>query len=154
MSEYFEVPIPDRKLPRGTNVIKFGNGDIELVSFNENILASPSTSNRLSFLKQKGVQMQNLEMGVDSDVKISVPTERFLNNRRIPTMVNYAFDEKGNHAKRYQGSGPKDTSEMTPDDFEIAGSVLDGLKHKLLTALGRMPTDSSSNPNSNPPQDQ
>ncbi|MBI4091890.1 MAG: hypothetical protein HY427_01650 [Candidatus Levybacteria bacterium] len=78
----------------------------------------------------------------------------------------YLFDSHGNYAKINIVSDRIDVdekriarrfldrlqvaSQMTPDDFELAGSVLDGMKQKLLVALGKTPLQTPDRDSNSP----
>lgn len=136
-----------------------------VVSWEEDIAASEPV--RVELLQ--GSIPRGVGVGVETDTSLFVPLnldpatqtacQEFLEkNPNIDAFIQtyYYFDKRGNFAKscvmpgeivvdedriikRYSGNSVLISSEMTPEDFELAGSVLDGMKSKLSAALGRNP---------------
>ena len=85
---------------------------------------------------------RRVDINIDTDTHLAIHPDPRGEGKEIVTF--YLFDDEGDHTKANFLYGQTALSEMTPEDFEFAGSVLDGIEQKLLAALGRTPPPDQS----------
>ena len=150
----------------GREKIQYGGIDETTISFGFFEGSNSTNNNDLVGVKTIG----ELEVGVYTDLETR---DKFLEYAKdAPGHGNpdsiYYFNENGDYGKlqrmgasfesgkevlRSNGHVQFIRSEMTPEDFELAGTALGLIKQKLLVALGRTPPQTPDQ-DSNTPQNQ
>ena len=145
-----------------------GNNNTALVIKARGPFINDSSSKESSVNLEKGSHpwrqylLKHFGVRVETDTNIAIFSSRYdpAMDATIGCITLYCFDSEGNYAKTGNYPRPilsKETKrgllEMTPEDFEIAGAILSGMKQKLLAALGKTPPQTSDQ-SSNPPSDQ
>lgn len=136
----------------------------EITTWLENIGAQDGHDVPVVMSKKFYIQDEASDAGIDTDVCLSVSTladeevlalyrDLMIKNNEQPS-TRYYFNKEGEYKKTIvipksfviqrevvedRGREMVVPSDMTPEDFEIVGSVLNGIKTKLVAALGKNP---------------